>query len=238
MFSRSYQADHIRKVVLALDIRRSDPVEMLPEKRELDAVYSRVDLANLLLLGRRIFRLNDALNRAVRSTNHSAIMPGVIKDRSQHGGGGIRRRVFGDKLLQNIRANKRGIAGQHEDIRVMIAEQRHSPLARIAGAKLLVLNGIPNVTTEALHDLVGTMSDDDYAVLNSAALAGIYDVSRHRLAADRVQGFRQLRLHPCALPCGEYDSNHERSAPVFRLLTTFSGTEANSFRAASRHPPH
>ena len=147
----------------------------------------------------------------------SAVAVGVVQEGGQEGGGGVALPVEANQGGQGLGPQKGGVAGQDDDIDVVIVElvvgqpgQAHGggvpgpPLDPL----LHELDGQVGVgqLLEGLGNGLGAVADDHHDPLHRDLGQGVNDVGHHRPPAQLVEGLGPGRAHPGALAGGENDS--------------------------------
>ena len=140
--------------------------------------------------------------------------------------------VGGDQLVERLRAQQRGVAGEHDDRRLVVEvvarDRRHPARCGVTGAALFDLLDERDVRPrrgelgDLRRDLLGVVADDDCGRRRAQPLQGLDDVEDHRPAADHVQRLRAVRAHPRALAGGEHDGRHSSQQQVYRVARSMS----------------
>ena len=183
-----------------------DLVQLLDQPAAVEAVDADVEFMHAgPLLGGRILPLDDVVEPAVAISNHSAIVPRGIFDRSDGCRG--RRFLVGVEDLQDAgRGQERGVAVDHQHLTAAQLSGRDL-LQSVRGALRIALVDHLHATVEVGGHvgLVGVRDHDN--VLRAGLVDGFDDPVDHRAPADGMEDFGNPGPHSGAVARGEDDSS-------------------------------
>ena len=198
------ERQHVGQVELALGVVGGEAAERVEQVAARERVDAGVDLADRLLLGRRVagrLRLDHALDAAVGGADHAPVAGRVLELHRRHRRRGaallVRLRERGDRLG----GDQRHVAVEHEH-GVAVADVVGGGAHRVAGPVGLLLHR----HLDAVGELTGEPAArpvDDHDPARTRLLCGPDRPADHRAPADRVQDLRRLGLHARALARGE-----------------------------------
>ena len=133
--------DELGEVVLALGVVGGEGRQEAAQPGRVEHVEADVDLGDRELVGRRVARLDDARQVAVRRRASRAVVDGV----GQHDRGDGRPRrtvdVVAAQAGQQLGAGQRHVAVQDHDVAVEVGERDHAGPHGVAAAQALGLHG-------------------------------------------------------------------------------------------------
>ena len=109
-------AHGVGQVQLSLGVGRLEAVERRPEEIASEDVDRRVRLSDRELLRRRVTRLDDRLEVAVRAAHDPPVAPDVGRDEREHGRAGLPRAVRLEQRFEQPRRQERRVAGEDEHL--------------------------------------------------------------------------------------------------------------------------
>jgi len=147
--------------------------------------------------------LDDGADATVRFAHDASVPRRLVEIDGQHG----QRAFAGDgcQLVQGRRTDQRHVAVQHQH-GVIVGNDGHGLHHGMTGAQLFRLqNPIDVFVIERRLHQRPAVTIDHVDGFGSKLARGANDVLQQRLARQRLQHLGQVRMHPLALPRGEYD---------------------------------
>ncbi len=218
--------DDVGQVVLPLVVLGSDPAERGREHAAPEAVDRRVPFGDREHVCGGVTLLDDTDHVVVLAAHDAAVSGGVGGLRGQDRARRTRQPVLAHERCDGGRSKERRIAGEHDDVAVVVVVESREPDAHgVAGAPLHVLldevdDEVTCLVLQLLRHHLGTVPDDDDRLADLALGERVEHVEHHRPSTQQVQRLRSGRPHASALAGGEHDGgqpalgHHVRSTPT------------------------
>ena len=107
------QGDRVGKIKLAMRVFRAQRIQARPQFLEREAINAGIHFANLALLGRGAFFLDDRQHAAFGVAHDAAVIRGVVEFRAENRGGGFAAAVRIEQSGERLRAQQRRVARKH-----------------------------------------------------------------------------------------------------------------------------
>ena len=195
------EAQRVGHVELALGVLRLEPLQHRPKPFRAEGVDAGIDLTERELFRRRVARLDDPREPAVRVTDDAAVGTEVIRLEREHRPRCARGAMGLDKRAQQLRRESRNVAVQHEDVALLAGEGSPRRADRVACPERLLLDGHLDAVEEG--GCVGRRHHDD--AVGTARARGADDPVDHPPAEERMEVLRRRALHARAEATGHYD---------------------------------
>ena len=221
-------------IVFALGIVRPQVLERPEQSPAVKAIVANVHFADgLLLIGAVIF-FHDPQQSALIVPHDSAVSRGIVQPRGGQRNSRLGGAVPVEQSTQRLCSDQRHVAGDDQYVAVVFAQCLAAHHHSVAGAQLFrLLDPVdPAVAGERVDDTLLLMADNHVQCLDAGLAAGVQHVSEHRLAAQFVQHFRQITLHPRALAGSENNcSSRTHGTTVSKLRNrTLARLDSNQER--------
>ena len=215
--------EHVGQVDLALGVARAEAVEGGCQRGAVEHVEARVVLADGELVGGRVARLDNAVDRPVGAADDPPVGGGVLDDRGEHRGRPALGAVLGDHPGDQLGGQQRRVAARDDHRVARRVEGREADLGRVPGAELLLLHRHLHAGGQRVAHHLGAVTDHHHRVGHPAPVEGVEHPADHRAPGDRVHHLRQRRSHPGSLAGGEDDS-----ADAHTVLVSVPGKNVES----------
>ena len=207
----------VGQVVLTLGVVGLHPPQRGGEQVASEAVDRRVDLIHRSFVSVGIGVFDHTFDAAVTGSDDPAVAGRIVHHRGEQGGSSTRAAVVVDQRRDVLGSQQRGIAGQDQDVTVVIVvgQPDQSDQRRVAGPALHPLldevhRDVAHVLEHGLGHPVALVAHDDRHPRGVGAGERVDHVHQHGSSAQPVQRLGARRLHPAALARGEHHRGERR----------------------------
>ncbi len=230
--ARHQNLDGVGQVVLPADRVLPDPREHPRQRLRREAVDAGVDLADPLLPGGRVLRLDDPAHPAARVAHHAAEVARLGRPEREEDQVETALGPPGDQARQRLARQERSVSRQDEDRAALGADRFECPAGGVPRPERRVLEDeVDRATGERSLDGRPVRPDDDGHARGREIRDRVEDRLDERSPADAVQDLGKRRPHARADARGQDDGAR-------RVARRTGAPEPADFRSAVSWPQY